>query len=152
MSSLLLENICTAIAGLSVSGVDVLDTDEITASFVMHPGVLYPNTEVPGFVTQFGVDTEEDIDGNAVIKAAHYTLNYRYLDTAIGDQLTFGAVYGDLVSNLVTIVNAIFGATRPYADTVKMELGPVSIGGKTDPAGNEYHGADFALLITEQYL
>jgi hypothetical protein len=31
-----------------------------------------------------------------------------------------------------------------------MELGDVAIGGRMDPAGNEYHGADFALNITER--
>lgn len=148
--SLNLANICNAIAGLSISGVTVKDVDELAESWTTEPNILYPNVNPPGFVTEFGVEAEQYVDGTIGLNSVHYTLNYRFLGTDLGENLKTG--YLNVVNKLTLIVQAILAAPRPYSEDVEMELGNITIGPVADPAGHQFHGADFALKIVEQKL
>lgn len=148
--SLMLESVCTAISNLSITGVTIKDADEIAASWQSLPNVLYPNINEPGFVTGFSLEYVTVLRGASAPVNVHYTLNYRFLGTALGDSPIIGVAYGNVLDKFILIIAAIMGEASPYSGKVQMELGEVSIGAKADPVGNSYHGADFALNIVEQ--
>lgn len=147
--SLLLSSVCDSISGISISGVTVKDIDQIAPSWVSMPNVLYPNPNNEGFITGFSMKFDSIMQGVNSPVTINYTLNYRFLGTAIGDMANFSSAYADVILKLALIVNAIITNPAPYSGRIQMALGDVSVGAKTDPAGNQYHGADFALLIEE---
>lgn len=147
--SLNLSNITNAIAALSISEVTVKDIDEIVGSWVPLPNVLYPNPNEPGFITDFNIEFDSVLQGTDAPMTVSYTLNYRLLGTQVGDLSAFGVAYSNVVSKLALIVASIISLPGPYSGRVTMILGAVSIGAKRDPAGNQFHGADFSVQIQE---
>lgn len=147
--SLLLSSICDSISAISISGVTVRDVDQIAPTWVSTPNVLYPNPNNEGFIKGFGMEFDSIMQGTSAPSTVRYSLNYRFLGTPIGDMANFSSAYADVVSKVALIVNAIISNPAPYSGRVQMSLGSVSVGAKTDPAGNRFHGADFELLITE---
>lgn len=147
--SLYLQSITNAIAAISVSGVTVKDSDEIIASWVGTPNILYPNPNDDGFITNFRIQYDSIMQGADAPMTIGYTLNYRFLGTQIGDLATFPAEYANIVAKVAVIVNALIAVPAPYSGRVELRIGGVAVGAKADPVGNMYHGADFALNITE---
>jgi len=147
--SLNLANIANSISALSVSGVTVKDKDEIVGNWTPLPNVLYPNIDGGGWVTGFGLDYVTVMQGASAKMDISYTLNYRFLGVQCGDISIVPAAYSALVDKLILIINAIIAMDEPYSGAVEMKLGDVSIGERTDPAGNNFFGADFALNIVE---
>jgi len=145
--SLNLANVANAISALSISGVTVKDKDEIVSSWVSIPNILYPNPE--GWITNFGIEYMTIKQGADADVDISYTLNYRFLGTQVGDLSTFPFAYSSVVDKLILIFNAIIAMDAPYNGSVEMKIGGVGIGARTDPAGNNFFGADFALNIVE---
>lgn len=148
MTTLYISDITEAISNISVAGVTVKDVDELAGSWVTKPNILYPNPN-GSFITGFNVRLDTMLQGANAPMTFGYTLNYRFLGAQVGDMATFSRAYSDVVTKLALIVNAIIATPAPYSGRIEMVLGEVSIGAKEDPAGNMYHGADFALNITE---
>lgn len=148
-AALFLSEIADAISSINVSGVTVKDVDELSMNWQGQANILYPNPNPPGYVSNFSMRFDSFLQGAESAMTLTYTLNYRFLGTAIGDAGTFSSAYAGVVSKLILIVNAILAVHAPYDGRVEMRLGSVDIGAKTDPAGNQFHGADFALLISE---
>jgi len=147
--ALQLTNITNAIAALSIPGVTIKDVDELAASWVSTPNVLYPNPNEPGFITDFDLQYDSILQGAESAMTVSYTLNYVFLGTQVGDLGTFTAAYGHVVTKLVAIIDAIVSLHAPYSGAIMLKLGNVSIGPKIDPVGNQYHGAEFSMLIQE---
>jgi hypothetical protein len=145
--SLNLANIADAISQISVSGVTVKDVNQLSASWAPLPNVLYPNDE--NWITGFSIEYKAIIRGAAAPANFRYTLNYRFLGTQVGDMATMPTAYSNLVDKVIAIVNAIFSVDAPYNGSVDMAIGDIDVGPKTDPAGNQYFGADFALNVEE---
>lgn len=145
--SLQLANIADAISNISITGVTVKDKDQVAASWLSQPNVLYPNPE--NWITGFSIQYDTVLQGASAPMTIKYTLNYRLLTTQIGDIGTFPAAYSDLVDKIVTVLNALIGVPAPYSGKVELIVGNIEIGGKIDVVGNEYHGADIALNISE---
>ncbi len=148
-ATLYLQSITNAIAAISVSGVTIKDSDEIVASWVGTPNILYPNPNDDGFITNFRIQFDSIMQGTDAPMTIGYTLNYRFLGTQIGDMATFPVEYANIVSKVAAIVNALVAVPAPYSGRVELIIGGVTIGAKADPSGNMYHGADFTLNITE---
>ena len=146
--SLNLANIADAISDISVSGVTVKDKDQIVGSWLPLPNVLFPNPE--GWITDFSIFYATVMQGATAPMDISYTLNYRFLGVAVGDIGIMPVAYNALVEKWILIVNAIISTPAPYSGLVEMKLGAVSIGARDDPAGNQYFGADFALLVMEK--
>lgn len=145
--SLYLSSIADAISQISITGVTVKDKDQLSASWVVLPNVLYPNDEA--WITNFELDYQTVMrDADAAVNVG-YTLNYRFLGTQVGDIGTFPAAYSDLIDKFVAITNALEAVPAPYSGRVQMQVADISIGPKIDPAGNQFFGIDFALQITE---
>jgi hypothetical protein len=145
VTTLYLANIADAISSISISGVTVKDKDQVSASWLAQPNVLFPNVEnwIDNFTLAYNI-----LDG---VETVSYTLNYRFLSTQIGDLATFPVAFSDLVDKVSTILGALVDVLSPYSDNVTMKVTSVQIGGRTDPVGNEYHGADISLAIEESH-
>jgi hypothetical protein len=146
--SLKLASIADAISAISISGVTVKDKDQIAASWVSTPNVLYPNPD--GWITNFSLDYVALMQGTTAPMDISYTLNYRFLGVQVGDLSIFPTAYSSLVDKLILIVNAVIAVPAPYSGTVELKLGNINIGARTDPTGNNFFGADLSFLITEQ--
>lgn len=147
--SLYLANITNSIAAISISGVTVKDVDELSPSWIGTPNILYPNPNPPGFVTNFDIEFDSIMQGASAPMTLKYTLNYRFLGTAVGDMGTFTVAYSNIITKLVAIYNALIAVPAPYDGRITLIPRVTDIGMKEDPAGNSYHGADFALAVEE---
>lgn len=147
-AGLYISSVCDAIAGISISGVTVKDRNEIVGNWNSMPNVLYPNPN-GSFITGFSMKFDSMLQGANAPITLNYTLNYRFLGTAIGDLSTFTTAYSAIMDKIILIVNAIIANPAPYSGRIQMSLGDVTMGAKEDPAGNMYHGADFSILIEE---
>lgn len=145
--SLLLTSITDAISQLSISGVTIRDYDGITGSWKSTANVLYPNPE--GFITNFSVTYPTVLRGAAAPADVRYTLNYRFLGTQLGDIGGMAKAYADMVDKVALVAAKMIETDAPYSGRVEMQLAGVTIGARTDPAGNVYHGADIALNVME---
>jgi hypothetical protein len=146
-TALFLSNIADSISNISISGVTVKDKDQIVGSWLSTPDVLYPNPD--GWITNFSIQYDTVLQGAAAPATISYSLNYRFLGVAVGDISIMPVAYSSLVEKLVLITNAIIATPSPYSGRVEMKIGNISIGSRTDPAGNNFYGADFAVLIQE---
>jgi len=146
--SLKLANVADAIAAISISGVTVKDKDQIVGNWEAVQNVLYPNPN--GWITGFKIEYATVMQGTTAPMDIYYTLNYRFLSVQVGDISTFPASYSALVDKLILIINAIIATPAPYAGNVEMTITDVAIGPRTDPAGNNYFGADFSVNIMER--
>lgn len=135
--------VTNAIEALSISGVTVLDVDEITDSVGLEAAILAPWPE--GFISNIEVTRAEQSGQNLDLK---YTLTYRYYHCRIAGGL--GGIlgpYAAMITNLAAILKAfaqnetLTGAMDNYEPQIS-DLGPV-----VDPAGNAYHGFDISLRI-----
>jgi hypothetical protein len=145
--SLNLANVANAISNISVTGVTVKDKDEIAGSWIPLPNVLYPKPD--DWITGFSMTWDALMQGSTAPMTISYTLNYRFLGVQIGDISAFPASYSALVDKLILIINAIISTPAPYSGKIEMQITGVSIGPRTDPAGNNFFGADFAVSISE---
>lgn len=145
--SLYLANIADAISSITISGVTVKDKDQLSGAWLSLPNVLYPNPD--NWISGFAIKYDALMQGASAPLTVTYTLNYRFLGVQVGDMATFPVSYSALVDKVVAIINAIEAVYAPYSGRVEMILGGVSIGARTDPAGNSYFGADIALNISE---
>lgn len=145
-TALYLTDITDAISQIIIPGVTVRDYDEVVSSWKAMPYVLYPNPE--NFMVITGISYPSVLQGGNAPVNLTYTLNYRYLATQIGGD---GNVTGwaEMVEKLKEIIARLLEVDSPYSGLIEMRLGAVTVGAKSDPAGNMYHGADIALTITE---
>jgi hypothetical protein len=145
--SLLLPNITAAIASINVTGVTIRDTNNWSVAYPLAPNVLYPNPE--GFLTNFSLQYQSFTRGASALVDVRYTLNYRFLGSAIGDNATIVTGWSDMIDKLTSIIAKMIEVTAPYDGRVDMEVAEVTVGARADPAGNMYHGADIAMTVTE---
>ena len=145
--SLLLTSITGAIDDISVSGVVIKNYNGVAAAWQSQPNVMYPNPE--GFISDFELTFPSLLRGASAPQDVHYTLNYRFLGSAVGDLSQMAQEYSEVITKTVLILNAFQGVAAPYSGKVEMEVIDVSVGARSDPAGNIYHGADIALRISE---
>lgn len=144
-----LANIATAISQLSISGVNVKNKDEVLASWIASPNVLFPNPD--GWITDFNITYDALMQGTTAPLTIAYTMNYRFLGVAVGDLSTFPVSYSLLVDKVALIIDALIGLPAPYNGKIELIVGNISLGARTDPAGNNYFGADIPLSIKEMH-
>jgi len=149
--TLRMSDIVSAISQLNIPNVSIKNLEQIASSWTSTNKVLYPNPNQDGFITGFTMEWERDIADNITLRQASYTLNYRYLGTQIGDLSNFSKAYGDVAADLAVITNALVNAAQSILGSTQgqVTLGSISIGNKQDPAGNQFHGADFAINVIE---
>ena len=144
--SLLLTDITGAIAALSISGVTIVDYDGIAANWQSKPNVLYLNPE--NGVTFNPPVYPSILRGSNAPSDVTYNLNYRFLASQLGNAGTIVG-WSEMIEKVIAIYNVLAGTDTPYSGKVYLELGRITVGARSDPAGNIYHGADFELRVTE---
>jgi hypothetical protein len=140
--------VADSISGLSIAGITVKDISAIPEAVQRLTPILFP--QPTDFIT--GMEIKRQSYGGAGTPAMDmtYTLNYVFLQSEVGSGRGLFSVYPALISNIAKIVKAILENDN-ITGAVDMEMPSVTtIGSITDPAGNEYWGALFALKITEQ--
>jgi len=146
--AILLEDIVSDIAALSVAGVNIRDLDQIPENAKNILPVLFP---VPnGFITDLIWTRESFGAETAAAMNLTYVLHYRYLHAIVGSGGGLLAVYGGMIRNIILILKAIFSDSSLGA-AVDVTLNSISdIGVHTDPAGElQYHGVEITLKVTE---
>jgi hypothetical protein len=139
--------VANSIAGLSISGVNVKDIDEIPDSASMLCPVLIPQPN--NFVSNTAFTFETFGSNGAAKMNLEYDLNYVFLYANAGTGVNAFAPYEGLISKLTTILVAIF-SNDAITGAVDVKLGSVGdVGIITDPAGNEYWGVLFTLHVLE---
>jgi hypothetical protein len=134
------------VGGLSVTGADILDIDEIPESVDGRKPIIFPKPD--GFVTDLEV-TRQSYGASSDAKTdMEYTLNYRLCHTPVGSGRGLFKTYPDMVTIAARFMDAIANYDATTAVTLELadaiNFGPVS-----DPAGNMFHGCDFALRVKE---
>jgi len=94
--------------------------------------------------------TFESFGSNGVAKMnSAYTLNYIYLHSEVGGGINAFAPFAGIITNVQTILVAIFSNDR-ITGAVDISLqGLGQIGVVSDPAGNQFWGVQFALRVLE---
>lgn len=143
-----IDTVIASIANISVSGVTVCGLNSIPENALSIVPVLFPSPD--GLVTDmtftpvsYGSDTQRMMD-------LEYTLNYRFLHSVVGSGGGLLSTYGDFITKLTLILEAILGNSTP-GGSVDMSLQGVSdIGPMVDPGESAtYHGVDIQLRVKE---
>ena len=141
-----LPTVTDSISKLDISGVDILDIDQIPASYSVRPQMLAPKPD--DFITGLTITRDSFGTGGAEKMTATYTLAYRYYHTSVGNTLTL-TEYANLIMAMKLILEA-FLTNDAVSGLVDLSVESVSsVGPVNDPAGNMYHGFDITLRITE---
>ena len=131
-----------SIAGLTITGVTVKDSDQIPQAIGSGFAVLCPRPD--NFITGLSIRRDELSGQNLTVR---YTLNYQYFHVKIGASL-FSA-YADMLAKLALIIKAfsndatLSGALDNGYPTIG-RVGPIQ-----DAAGNTYHGCEVSMPITQ---
>lgn len=142
-----LKTVASSIAGLTFSGINTRDIDEIPDSALMLTPLLIPRpnefvTDIKPEAKSFGFNGTQKLD-------LGYTLNYVYLHAEIGSGIGAFEIYNGLMTNLVTILEKILN-NDVVTGAVDMQLEKIGgIGTIDDPAGNQYWGVMFSFRVLE---
>ena len=141
-----LTTVTNSIAALSITGVTVKDSDEITDSLGMSgTALLVPRPD--NFLTGLSIVRGELSGQNLTVR---YTLNYQYFHCVIGGGLGgIFSVYQGMLTNIGKIIVA-FSNDATLTGAIDNgypnfgRLGPIQ-----DASGNKYHGCEVSIPITQ---
>lgn len=144
--SLQIATIANSISRLSVSGLTLLDVDEIPPVVDPRVSTLLP---LPNYITDFEMVRDSFGSSDAKMTVV-YTLNYRlfYKPVGTGRITTIEGVSGlvemvGLVLDAVLAIDTLDGAV----DITPQDV--TNMGIVNDPSDNQWHGCDIALRVTE---
>ncbi len=142
-----LTTITNAIAGLSISGVTVLDVDQIYGD-MSRAGlpVLYP--EPVDFVSNFRVSRDSQGGGSTALITIEYDLTYTFLHSPIGAERVLEG-YTQMVDKAMEVLDAVLAIDTLTGAVDILPTGIAQIGPVPDPAGNMYHGCRFIFHVVE---
>jgi len=146
-----LDTVATFVAGLSISGVTVLDYSDLTASMAGRDGpTLYPNVAADVVVQNLTRDTVGG--GTVALQTLEYGIPYRLLYAELGTERDLS----DVIPGEITVMKAIFTALvqndTPVlgGSSVDLKIDNVRLGGTVaDLAARPFHGVDFVLRVME---
>lgn len=138
--------VATAIHGLSIPGIQIMDLGNVAPSYKVTGPILTPRPD--GYISNFRLGDRTFGTAGSELWTVMYDLTYRYMHCPIGQRLDFG-ILSALITNLAAISAAIMN-NDTLNGAADVTLGTISrIGPVTDPAGNQYHGCDFVIHITQ---
>jgi len=140
-----LTTVTNTIEGLTISGVTILDVDEIIESMQMNPATLAPRPE--DFVTDMMVTRDES---SGRLLQLSYVLHYRYYHCPIAGGLGgIFASYSAMMTNIVAIQLKLSDDAQLTGSMDTMEPQPFNIGPVQDPAGNTFLGCEFSIRVMQ---
>ncbi len=140
--------IADSISKLSVTGVDILDLDELKDTVLNGEcPVVYPSPD--GFVSAFEVERAAMSEGTSSVWNISYTLTYRFLHSELGIGMGLMDKYGGMVDKVMDFVDKIL-VSDTVTGLVDLEVEDISaFGPVSDPSGKMFHGCDIALRVLE---
>jgi hypothetical protein len=137
--------VTNAIAALSITGVTILNTDQIPDSVGLDFAVLAPMPK--DFLTNVTVTRDEL---SAQLLTLRYTLTYRYYHCKIGGGLGgLFSTYQGMLTNAALILKA-FSSDKTLTGALDNDTPAITnIGPVSDPANNGFHGFDVTLRIMQ---
>ena len=145
--TLAISTITAAIAGVSVSGVTILDKSAIPNEWDTRTPILYP--EPIGFVSGFKVTRDSVGMASVATKTVNYNLNYTFIHSLAGLDRSIGVLYGDMVSKAFSIIDAIL-ALDTVSGAVTIDVKDINeFGVVQDPSGNSCNGCKISFAIQE---
>lgn len=142
--SLAIRTVADSIAGITISGVDIRDLDEIPGSVLPRdcPMIL----PAPNFISSF---TPERIDISTQEQNYRYTLVYRFLAAPVGSGRGIHEMYDTMVTKLALFFD---GLVTNHSVTGAVDIQAVNItsfGVVEDPSGASFHGCDIQIEVLE---
>lgn len=143
--ALQLNAILTAIAGLSITGVTVLDTDALVENAELSGPVLMPRGDL---VSGWTFGRKSFGTGSTAFGVIGYQINYSFLYAPVGSNLSLSSIYPTMVSLFENIMDALIDndTLGSVEDTFPAS---VTFGKIPDPAGHFYYGCNFSITVTE---
>lgn len=141
-----LSTVTAHIAGLTISGVNVKDIDDLADSYTVRDcPVMFPFSWSDGTITR-----DSQGPGSAGLKTLVYRITYLYLHQPVGATRFLSGAMPGIAANLAAIYTALETNDAPGSATVDMRLiGFSPVGEYADPAGNQYLGCELTLEIME---
>jgi hypothetical protein len=139
------DTVANSISNVALTGITILDLDEIPVNALMVCPVLFPRPD--GYVSNLTVTNNAFGSGAAKPITLEYDLTYVYAHCPIGANLDFG-VYNGMVSNSAAIMSK-FIESDAIAGVTDLTIGAVTFGPVVDPAGNSYHGCEVVFHIQQ---
>ena len=141
-----LTTVTNSIAALSITGVIVKDSDEITDSLGMSgTALLVPRPD--NFLTGLSI-VRGELSGQKL--TVRYTLNYQYFLSVIGGGLGgIFSVYQGMLTNIAKIIVAFSNDATLTGALDNGYPGFGRLGPIQDAAGNNYHGCEVSIPITQ---
>lgn len=136
-----------AIAGLTISGVNIKDIDEIPENAEMQLPVLFPNPDDP--VTDIDFQFASFGTMGAAKMDLSYTLNYLYLHAKVGSGLSVNSVLSGLMTNLAAIM-VKFAENDQLSGAVEVKLNSLpAVRVIEGPNGTQFHGVALTFRVLE---
>jgi hypothetical protein len=139
--------ICTAIAGLTVSGVRMLNLDAIPE--VADPRdvpAMWPRPD--GFIEDVNVQVDS-FGSSQAKKTVTYTLVYVYAHSPLGAGRGLFDTYPDTVVKACAILDAIIANDAIQGAAIDITPSAGAFGPVGDPSGNAFHGCEIRVAVTE---
>ena len=140
--------ITDSIAAISVSGVTIKDIDEIPESVAVRDcPIMYP--EPDGFISGLTYTRDSTGPGSTALATVTYNMTYAYLHTKVGVGRGLFDIYGDMLTKVGLILDAII-ISDGITGVVDLTIGgAIQFGAVPDPAGNMFIGTRLVFAITE---
>lgn len=137
--------VTNAIEGLTITGVTIKDSDNMTDSVKLSTPTLSPFPA--GFVTDIRLSRLEE---TGQLNLLEYTLNYRYYHCPI--EMALGglhATYGGFITKLAAILLAFASDATLSGALDNQGVQITGIGAIEDPARNVYLGCGISIRISQ---
>jgi len=139
--------VADSISKLVVTGVTILDIDEIPERADHGCPMVYPNPD--GFMSGFEVERMAMATGASNVWNISYSLTYRFLHSELGEGLGLFDVYDDMVDKVMDFIDKML-VSDAVTGCVDLEVEDISsFGPVSDPSGSMFHGCDITLRILE---
>jgi len=146
-----LSTVTAFVAGLSVSGVTMLDYGDVKMAFDDRDGpVFYPNVAAP--VTVNLLERDSVGAGTEAAMTLVYSVPYRLLYAQFGVERGLSDIWPGMIATLRNIFTALVENDTPVlgGSSVNLEITSVTLGATVaDPAAKPFHGADVVIQIME---
>lgn len=147
--SLQIATVTNSIAGLTVSGVYMRDSDQIPQEAIRQTPALVP---IPnGFVSGYQ-QVRQSYGSNSAPAAKYdvsYSLNYRLFYAEVGSGYSLAQIYPKMVAAAFAVIDAVL-SNDLIAGCVDIQVEAIqSFGVVGDAVGKMYHGCDLSFRIKE---
>jgi len=139
-------DVAAAIAALTIQGITILDLPDMKPALTDRDcPLLGPSSNNPSFLTDWEAK-RITLQGNW---SNRYTLNYTLYQAPVGADRGLFAQYPVMVENARKIVGAFQAITKVDGCKSIVLAGMPAFGQVFDASGQQFHGATFALRVTE---